>query len=89
MKARDVAQILDLEYSTVLDYFQWGDLPGYRLRGRKGGAVRFRPCEIQAWLESCRPTIVREDDGGAAAGRRPAPGNPNGGRSATPTLRVT
>ena len=56
-KARDVADYLGLEMGTVLDRFEAGDLPA-RLYGRKGGPVRFRRTDIEAWLESCRPTTV-------------------------------
>ena len=58
LKARDVAELLGLEVATVVDRFQAGDLPGFRLYGRKGGPLRFRASEIEAWLEeSCRPKL--------------------------------
>ena len=31
-----------------------GDLPGYRLFGRKGGPVRFRASDVERFLEGCR-----------------------------------
>ena len=49
MKARDVAELLGLDVKTVVEHFQRGDLPGYRLYGRKGGPLRFRRSEIEAW----------------------------------------
>jgi excisionase family DNA binding protein len=55
VKARDVAELLSLEMDTVLDRFQRGELPGFRLGGRKGAPVRFRLSEIEEWLEeTCR-----------------------------------
>jgi hypothetical protein len=44
--------MLSLSPSSVLDRWQAGDLPGYRLLGKKGGPVRFRLAEIEAALES-------------------------------------
>lgn len=78
LKARDVAELLGLEMATVLDRFEAGDIPGYRLYGRKGGPVRFRESEIHEWLEtSCRPVMLPGDheNGGPRSRRaRPAPG---------------
>ena len=60
LKARDVAELLGLDVKTVVEHFQHGDLPGFRLYGRKGGPLRFRASEIDAWLEeSCRPTTLQ------------------------------
>jgi hypothetical protein len=66
MKARDVAAMLSLEVDTLLDHFQRGDVPGYRLYGRKGGPVRFRLSEVERWLNDvCRvgepPPVDGED----------------------------
>jgi excisionase family DNA binding protein len=62
LKARDVAELLGLEMGTVLDHFESGDIPGFRLYGRKGGPVRFRESEIQAWLdEQCRAGTLPDD----------------------------
>jgi excisionase family DNA binding protein len=52
LTARDLAEILGLSSATVLDRFERGDLPGYRLFGRKGGPVRFRESEIEAVITS-------------------------------------
>jgi hypothetical protein len=54
LKPRDVAAIFGVELDTVLDWWQAGDLPGFRLRGRKGGPVRFWEDEILECLESWR-----------------------------------
>lgn len=52
LTAGELGEILGLSPSTVLDRFQRGDLPGFRLFGRKGGPVRFRLSEIEMALES-------------------------------------
>jgi len=55
LRAFEVADLLGFSPATVLDRFERGDLPGFRL-GRKGGPVRFRESEIEAWIESRRRT---------------------------------
>jgi hypothetical protein len=50
LTAAETGELLALSAATVLDRFQAGDLPGYRLFGRKGGPVRFRLSEIEAEL---------------------------------------
>ena len=52
LTARELGDYLGLSASTVLDRWQAGELPGYRLFGRKGGPVRFRVSEIEAALEA-------------------------------------
>jgi predicted DNA-binding transcriptional regulator AlpA len=47
-------RFLGLAMGTVLDHFEKGEIPGFRLYGRKGGPVRFRLSEIEEWLERCR-----------------------------------
>ena len=71
LTARELGEYLGLSTSTVLDRWQAGDLPGFRLFGRKGGPVRFRLCEVEVVLDGWRegPT------GGASANqhhRRPS-----------------
>jgi excisionase family DNA binding protein len=48
LRAREVAELLDLSPATVLDWWEAGKLPGFRLSSR---AVRFRESEVLAWLE--------------------------------------
>jgi predicted DNA-binding transcriptional regulator AlpA len=69
LKARDVADLLGLEVATVVDRFQRGDLPGFRLYGnRPGSPLRFRLSEIEAWLETeCRPPRGEQRVAAAAA----------------------
>ncbi len=52
LRAREVAELLDLSPSTVLDWFEADPpkLPGFKV----GRAVRFRESEILAWLEARR-----------------------------------
>jgi excisionase family DNA binding protein len=54
LTARELADLLGLSAATVLDWFERGDLPGFRLLGRKGGPVRFRESEVLAALEQWR-----------------------------------
>jgi excisionase family DNA binding protein len=49
LRAREVAELVGLSTSTVLDWWQAGKLPGFRLSSR---AVRFRESEVLAWLEA-------------------------------------
>src|SRR5262245_44478585 len=56
LTAWQLAELLQIEHRTVLARFRAGDIPGFRLYGRKGGPVRFRWPEIETWLaEECAP----------------------------------
>ena len=55
LTARELAELLGLSASTVLDWFEAGRLPGFKL----GRAVRFRESEIAVWLESQRAVAPR------------------------------
>jgi predicted DNA-binding transcriptional regulator AlpA len=54
LTARELGEQLGLSAGTILDRFERGDLPGFRLFGKKGGPVRFRLSEVEASLESWR-----------------------------------
>jgi excisionase family DNA binding protein len=55
LTARELGELLGLSTGTVLDRFERGDLPGFRLYGGKVGApVRFRWSEVEGWLEAGR-----------------------------------
>ena len=60
LTARELGELLALSTATVLDRFEAGDLPGFRLfagvdrRGRPTGPVRFRLSEVEAALEGWR-----------------------------------
>ena len=58
LTAREVAELLGLSAATVLDWHEAGRIPSFKL---PTGPVRFRPSEVEAWLESCRrgPCTVR------------------------------
>ena len=56
LTARELAELLGLSPSTVLDWFEAGRLPGFKL----GRAVRFRESEVEAWLEARRVTQMME-----------------------------
>ena len=51
LTAREVAGMLGATHDWVLDQWQAGNLPGFRLTERM---VRFRASEIAAWVESHR-----------------------------------
>jgi excisionase family DNA binding protein len=50
MNIRQVAEFLQLNQTTVYAWAQQGVLPGFKL----GRNWRFRPSEIEAWLEERR-----------------------------------
>ncbi len=50
LTAAKLADYLGFSASTILDMWERGDLPGFKI----GRAVRFRPAEVEAWLEGCR-----------------------------------
>lgn len=60
LTAAELGELLGLSASTILDRFEQGDLPGFRLfpktdrRGRPTGLVRFRLSEILAQLDGWR-----------------------------------
>lgn len=54
LTAQQLGAYLGLAAGTVLDRFERGDLPGYRLFGRKGGPVRFRASDVERFLADCR-----------------------------------
>lgn len=58
LTAAEVSERLGFSTGWVLDHWEAGELPGFRL-GRKGGPVRFRWDEIKAWLDTRRsgPTV--------------------------------
>jgi excisionase family DNA binding protein len=78
LTAAELGELLNLSTSTVLDRWERGDLPGYRLFGRRGGPVRFRMSEIEELLTSWRA---------GAGGEAPAtPRRPPGVVSVMPAI---
>jgi excisionase family DNA binding protein len=51
LTARQLAELLGLTAGTILDWFEDGRLPGFKLGGR---VVRFRASEVEEWLEAQR-----------------------------------
>ena len=70
LRAREVAETLGLSVETVLRWTRRGVLPGFRL---PGGALRYEPEAIDAWLAARR---VGEEAG-------------DGHREVSPTRHVT
>ena len=58
----------------MLDWFEAGRLPGFRLGGRKGGPVRFRLVEVEAVLEGWRVNGPSAEEEVSPTPRRPARG---------------
>jgi excisionase family DNA binding protein len=50
LTAHEVAAMLGFKSATIQDWFERGDLPGFRI----GGRLRFRESEVVEWLESQR-----------------------------------
>ena len=50
LTAATVAEMLGFAPATILDWFEAGRLPGFKL----GRAVRFRESEVLEWLEARR-----------------------------------
>jgi predicted DNA-binding transcriptional regulator AlpA len=65
LTARELGDLLGLSAGTILDRFERGDLPGFRLYGgRVGAPVRFRWSEVEAMLEQgrCGPVVARQPE---------------------------
>ena len=60
LTAAEVAERLGLATGTILDWFEAGKLPGFKLG--PNGPVRFRLSEVEAYLETCRrgPTVCKQ-----------------------------
>ncbi len=56
LTARTVSELLGVHVETVLCWVRRGDLPALRL---PGGAIRFRPEELEGWI-SGRSTLGQE-----------------------------
>ena len=63
LAAREVGACLGFSADTIVDWAEAGKVPSFKV----GGRLRFRPSEIEGWLESKRagaggeaPTTPRE-----------------------------
>jgi len=54
LRAREVAEMLGVSMDWVLDRWQEGALPGFKLGPSPQSPVRFRMSELDAWLENHR-----------------------------------
>jgi excisionase family DNA binding protein len=54
LTARELGELLGLSSATILDRFERGELPGFRIGGKVGSPVRFRWSEVETWLEHGR-----------------------------------
>jgi excisionase family DNA binding protein len=50
--ARQLAELLGVSPETVLRYTRAGELRGIRLPGTARGRLRYRPEDVEAWLEA-------------------------------------
>jgi excisionase family DNA binding protein len=73
LTAREVAERLGVSPETVLRWTRRGELPAVRL---PGGAIRYRPDELDAWLEA-RATRGREEESAETPTNRPRRGTLN------------
>jgi excisionase family DNA binding protein len=63
LRATEVAERWGMSPATVLDWFERGKLPGYRMGGTKGGRLRFRLSDIERVEESWRVDAATETSG--------------------------
>jgi excisionase family DNA binding protein len=75
LTARQVADLLGFAPATIVDWYEAGKLPGFKL----GGRLRFRPSEVEAWIEA------RRAGAGGEAPTTPRQRPPGGVVSLTPT----
>ena len=50
--ARQVAELVGVSPETILRYTRAGELRGIRLPGTARGRLRYRPEDVEAWLEA-------------------------------------
>jgi excisionase family DNA binding protein len=64
LRARDVADWLAVAPGTILDWYERGQLPGFKV----GGAVRFSRAELAEWLAAQHREAVELPRGGRVKG---------------------
>jgi excisionase family DNA binding protein len=52
LTARQVADLVGVNPETILRYTRAGELRGIRLPGPARGRLRYRPEDVEAWLEA-------------------------------------
>lgn len=73
LTAREVADLLGVTAETVLRWTRAGELPAIRLPGTARGRIRYRPADVDAWLDRHEtgrgaPGGVTQPDGRAHSG---------------------
>lgn len=78
LKARRLADLFDLKEPTVWNWRRYGDLPCLEI----GGAIRFDPGEVLAWIKGGGPARANERRRQVLAERTKNPDTPRhpGGR---------
>ena len=78
LTARELAEQLGFKADTIVDWFERGEIPGFRI----GGRLRFRVSEVEAWLEERRgpaPTLGSPPSlASVSRGLGPLPPGPRG-----------
>jgi excisionase family DNA binding protein len=74
LTAREVAELLGFTPGTIVDWYEAGKLPGFKV----GGRLRFRREEVEAWLE------MKRAGAGGEAPATPRTRPPDGVVSLTP-----
>jgi predicted DNA-binding transcriptional regulator AlpA len=61
LTARELGAVLSMSTAWVLDEWEAGRLPGFKLGDGRAAPVRFRLSEVEAWLETRRrgPAVSR------------------------------
>jgi predicted DNA-binding transcriptional regulator AlpA len=67
--ARAIAEQLGMSVAWVLDRFEAGELPGFKYGDSAAAPVRFRPSEVEHWLECRRRGPRLHDRQAPEAGR--------------------
>jgi excisionase family DNA binding protein len=68
LTAREVADLLGFARGTIVDWFEAGKLPGFRV----GGRLRFRASEVEVWLEGHRRGPEVTECAGREVSRQPS-----------------
>lgn len=55
LTARQLAEYLGFSAGTIVDWFERGEVPGFKV----GGRLRFRVSEVEAWLNARRVPGIR------------------------------
>lgn len=71
LTARDVAELLGVTAETVLRWTRNGELPAVRLPGTARGRLRYRPDDVEAWIEGRLEGAAPRE--GVTQSRRPRP----------------